>query len=127
MPDSRKWLSPALEYIPRWMEFQMRASQQPGCAIAIAHKDKIVFEEAFGYADLAKRTPLTPRHRFRIASHSKTFTTAGVMKLRERRKLKLDDEVGQYVRGLNPAIAHTTLAQILSHSAGIVRDGKDSG
>lgn len=127
MADTTKWLSPALDYIPRWMEFQMRASEQPGCVIAISHKDRIVLEEAFGYADLAKRTPLTPRHRFRIASHSKTFTTAGVMKLRERRKLKLDDEVGEYVPGLNAAIARTTLTQILSHSAGLVRDGKDSG
>ena len=28
--------------------------------------------------------PLTPRHRFRVASHSKSFTAAGIMKLREQ-------------------------------------------
>jgi CubicO group peptidase (beta-lactamase class C family) len=122
-----KWLAPALDYIPRWMEFQMRVSQQPGCVIAIAHKSRIVLEQAYGHADLARGTRLTPRHRFRVASHSKSFTAAGVMKLREHGKLKLDDAVGDYVEGLNPRIARTTLAQILSHSAGIVRDGKDAG
>ena len=39
-----KWLAPALDYIPRWMEFQIRMSQQPGCVIAIAHKSRIVLE-----------------------------------------------------------------------------------
>ena len=123
----QKWLAPALDYIPRWMDFQMRMSQQPGCVIAIAHKSRIVLEQAFGHADLAKGTPLTPRHRFRVASHSKSYTAAGVMKLREQGKLKLDDAVGHYVKGLNPRVARTTLGQILSHSAGIVRDGKEAG
>ncbi len=123
----QKWLAPALDYISRWMDFQMRMSQQPGCVIAIAHKNRIVLEQAFGHADLARGTPLTPRHRFRVASHSKSYTAAGVMKLREQGKLKLDDAVGLYVKGLNPKVARTTLGQILSHSAGIVRDGKEAG
>ena len=50
----QKWLAPALDYISRWMEFQMRMSQQPGCVIAIAHKHRIVLEQAFGHADLAR-------------------------------------------------------------------------
>ena len=90
-------------------------------------KNRIVLEQAFGHADLAKGIRLTPRHRFRVASHSKSYTAAGVMKLREQGKLRLDDAVGQYVKGLNPRIARTTLGQILSHSAGIVRDGKEAG
>ena len=49
------------------------------------------------------------------------------MKLREQRKLRLDDPVGQYVKGLHPQVAETTIAQILSHSAGLTRDGADSG
>jgi CubicO group peptidase (beta-lactamase class C family) len=41
--------------------------------------------------------------------------------------LRLDDPVGQYVKGLHPRVAETTLAQILSHSAGLTRDGADAG
>jgi CubicO group peptidase (beta-lactamase class C family) len=122
------WLKPALDYIPRWLEFQMQgASQQPGCIIAIAHRDKIVLERAFGSANLATGEALTPRHRFRVASHSKSFTAAGIMKLREQRKLKLDDAAGDYVDGLHPAVARVTIAQLLSHTAGLVRDGDDAG
>jgi CubicO group peptidase (beta-lactamase class C family) len=121
------WLQPAMDYARRWIEFQLRASQQPGCSVAIAHRGKVVAEYAFGHANLDTGEKLTPRHRFRIASHSKSFSAAGIMKLRERRKLRLDDPVGQYVKDLHPQIAETTIAQLLSHSAGLTRDGADAG
>src|ERR1041385_8380593 len=122
-----KWLKPALDYIPRWIDFQMTAMQQPGCMLAIAHRGKIVLERAFGSANLDRGEDLTPRHRFRVASHSKSFTAAGIMKLREQGKLKLDDTAGRFVEGLHPATARATIAQLLSHSAGLTRDGTDSG
>jgi CubicO group peptidase (beta-lactamase class C family) len=122
-----KWLKSAADYLPRWLDFQMRLHEQPGCVVVLAHRDRIVLEAAFGCADAVKRTPLTPRHLFRVASHSKSFTAAGIMKLREQRKLRLDDHVGRYVGGLHPALARATIAQLLSHSAGVVRDGSDSG
>jgi CubicO group peptidase (beta-lactamase class C family) len=121
-----KWLGAALDYLPRWIEFQMRVHEQPGCAIAVAHRGEIVLDETFGYANLARRERLTPRHRFRVASHSKSFAAAGVLRLAEQRRLRLDDRVGRYVSGLHPAIARATLVQLLSHGAGVVRDGTDS-
>jgi CubicO group peptidase (beta-lactamase class C family) len=121
------WLRFATEYIADWLEFQFEGSLQPGCILAIAHRGKVVAEHAFGHADLETQERLTPRHRFRIASHSKCFTAAGILKLREQRKLRLDDPVGQYVNGLHPQVAQTTIAQLLSHSAGLTRDGVDSG
>jgi D-alanyl-D-alanine carboxypeptidase len=122
-----EWLPTALDYIARWLEFQLRHLDQPGCAVAVAQRGRIVFDEAFGIADLATGERLTPRHRFRVASHSKSFTAAGILKLREEGRLGLDDTVGKFVAGLHPAIASVTLAQLLSHSAGVVRDGVDSG
>jgi len=121
------WVQDAIGYIRSWIEFQMRTSQQPGCIVAIAHRGKVIAEFAFGHASLATGEKLTPRHRFRIASHSKGFTAAGIMKLREQRKLRLDDPAGLYVKGLHPQVAQTTIAQLLSHSAGLTRDGIDAG
>src|SRR3984885_11700484 len=120
------WLQSATGYIRDWIKFQLRASEQPGCIVAIAHRGKVVTEYAFGHANLVTGETLTPRHRFRVASHSKSFTAAGIMKLREQRRLKLDDRGGQYVKGLNPGIASATIGQLLSHTAGIFRDGPDS-
>lgn len=105
----------------------MRAHQQPGCIIAIAHRGNVVLERAFGTANLATGEALTPRHRFRVASHTKSFTAGAVLKLREQGKLKLDDTAGQHVDGLHPVVARATIAQLLSHTAGLIRDGSDSG
>lgn len=123
MTDSPDWLAPALAYIADWLGYQMRATEQPGCAMAVAWKGEVVMEAAFGHADLIAGEALTPRHRHRVASHSKSFTATAIMKLREQGRLKLDDRVGAHVAGLSPEIAAATLAQLLSHTAGVERDG----
>ncbi len=122
-----KWLDPALDYIAPWIEHQVRQAHLPGAAIAIAHGGEVVLDRAFGVANLATGEALTPSHRFRVASHSKTFTAAAIMKLREAGRLRLDDTAGTHVSGLHKAVARTTLAQLLSHTGGIIRDGTDAG
>lgn len=115
-----RWLPPALDYALSWLEFQMRHSALPGCIVAVAERDRVVLEHAFGHADLARGEKLTPRHRFRIASHSKSLTGAGIMKLREANKLRLDDPVSRFVSRLHPRVAEAMLAQVDSHSAGLM-------
>jgi CubicO group peptidase (beta-lactamase class C family) len=121
------WLRPAVDYIADWLELQLTGSQQPGVIIAISHRGDIIAEHAFGLANVDTGEKLSPRHRFRIASHSKAFTSAGMLKLRERGKLRLDEPVGKYVRGLNADVAAQSIRQLLSHSAGLTRDGANSG
>ena len=81
----------------------------------------------FGVANLATGEALTPSHRFRVASHSKTFTATAIMKLVEAGRLRLDDTAGTYVRGLHKAVGRATLRELLSHTGGIIRDGTDAG
>src|SRR4029079_15915516 len=101
--------------------------QQPGVIIAISHRGEVIAEHAFGLANVDTGEKLSPRHRFRIASHSKAFTAAGTLKLREQGRLQLDDPVGKYVRGLNADVAAQSIIQLLSHSAGLTRDGANAG
>jgi D-alanyl-D-alanine carboxypeptidase len=124
---SRPWLDAALDYIPDWLAFQVERYKQPGCAVAIADADGLVAEFAFGAADLRTGEKLTARHRFRIASHSKSFTAAGILLLRERGLLGLDDPVGRHVGGLHKDLAAARIGELLSHGAGVTRDGADSG
>lgn len=121
------WLRAALPRVADHLAHQMRVSEQPGCAIAIVHRGALVLERAWGHADLAAGAPLTPRHRFRIASHSKSFTAAAMLKLREQGRLTLDDPVGRHVGGLHRDVAAITLGQLLAHAGGVVRDGADAG
>jgi D-alanyl-D-alanine carboxypeptidase len=115
----------ALPYLPQWLAHQLRVTEQPGCSVAVAHQGRVLAEFALGQG--GDGVKLTPRHRFRVASHSKTFTAVALLKLREQGRLKLDDAVGAHVPGLQPEVAAATLAQLLSHSAGLVRDGADAG
>jgi D-alanyl-D-alanine carboxypeptidase len=121
------WLKAALDYVPDWLSFQLERYRQPGCSAAIAQGPHIVAEFAFGAADLETGKSLTPRHRFRVASHSKSFTASGVMLLREQGKIGLDDPIGRYVSGLHKGLAGARIGELLSHGAGVVRDGADSG
>lgn len=121
------WLEPALAYVSSWVEFQGELLDQPGISLAVTVDGEIVLESAIGVADLATGEALTPRHRMRIASHSKTFTAAGILSLVEDGALRLDDRCGEHVGGLHPTVAAATIGQLLSHSGGIVRDGPDSG
>lgn len=121
------WLPQAARYAARWLDHQIRTTEQPGCVLAVARGDALVLEHATGVADLAEGTPLRPGHGFRVASHSKTFTAAAVLLLRERGLLRLDDPVARHVADLSPAVGALTLAQLLSHSAGLMRDGTDAG
>jgi len=117
------WLQRTVAYIPTWIDYQIRRSDQVGCLLAIVHEGELVLEYAAGSANLATAELLTPRHRFRIASHSKSFTAAGLMFLRERGQLKLDDKVGAFITGLNDDVAQVTIGQLMSHTAGLTRDG----
>lgn len=125
MIDAPAWLAPAFAYLQQWLEFQVRTTEQPGVAIAVALRGEVVLDSAYGLADLATGEALTPRHRFRAASHSKSFTAAAILKLREQGRIRMDDLAGYYVSGLHPEVASASIAQLLSHSAGIVRDGPD--
>ncbi|HEV2365798.1 MAG TPA: serine hydrolase domain-containing protein [Caulobacteraceae bacterium] len=121
------WLTPALDYIPQWLELQVRIADLPGVSAAVVKDGEVVLAKAFGKANLKTGEALSSDHQFRIASHSKTFTATGVMRLVDEGRLRLDDRAGHYVEGLHADIARATIAQLLSHTAGVIRDGKDAG
>jgi D-alanyl-D-alanine carboxypeptidase len=120
------WIDDAIRYAESWLDYQARATELPGCVFAVVARGALVRERAFGVANLTSREALTPRHRFRVASHSKTFTAAGIFKLHEAGRLHLDDSVGRYVDGLDEATSRATIGQLLSHSSGLVRDGAEA-
>ena len=65
----------------------------PGCALAVVTGGRVALARGYGFADLARRLPITPRTVFDIASTSKQFTAASVLLLAARGRLSLDDDV----------------------------------
>ncbi|MDP9766423.1 serine hydrolase domain-containing protein [Deinococcus enclensis] len=114
-------------YLESWLEFQRDLARVPGVQVAVRVHGELAASFALGVASEATGERLTPRHLFRIASHSKTFTATAVFQLVEAGALRLDDAAGQWLPELqdSPA-AGMTVRALLGHQAGINRDGADS-
>jgi CubicO group peptidase (beta-lactamase class C family) len=91
----------------------------PGCALAVVENGQVVLARGYGFADLDRRLPITPRTVFDIASTSKQFTAASVLLLAERGRLSLDDDVNEYVPELPRHDAVITLRHLLHHTSGL--------
>lgn len=90
----------------------------PGAVILIARGDEILYRAARGSAQIELGVPLKADQTFRVASITKMFTAAMVVKLAQLGKLSLDDKLASYVPGI--ANGETiTLRQLLNHTAGV--------
>lgn len=88
--------------------------------VLVGNRDGVVYETAFGHADLATKQPLAVSTRFKTESVGKMFTATRVMQLVEQGALRLDDTVAQHLPGWN--IEHAdrmTVHQLLTHTAGL--------
>jgi serine beta-lactamase-like protein LACTB, mitochondrial len=122
---------------PRWTDAVERARRAvraglaeqnlPGLSVAAAVGGEIVWVEGFGWADLEKRVPVSPNHRFRIGTVSTALTSAAVGLLLEQGRLKLDDEIQAYVPEFPKHEWPVTLRQLMAHVAGVRTDGGDEG
>ncbi|MBQ1542158.1 MAG: beta-lactamase family protein [Caulobacteraceae bacterium] len=90
----------------------------PGAVVLIARGDDVVYREALGRADLELPVPLATDQVFRIASVTKTFTAATVVKLAEDGRLSLDDPLPKYLPDIAGAEG-VTLRHLLSHTSGV--------
>jgi len=105
--------------ITRWVEKLQEGHNISGLQLAVKKQDKIVYSNAFGYADRINRIKATPTTQFRIASVSKTMTSAGLMKLVSQGKIDLDESVHVYVPSFPQKKYPITIRQLLSHLGGI--------
>lgn len=115
-------------YADQWVAYQQERREVPGIVVAIRHGDDLLLSKGYGYADLERQVSMTPRHIFRIASHSKTFTATAIMQLLEAGRVRLDDPIAAHVPWLaeQGELARVTIRQALNHSSGIIRDGIDA-
>jgi CubicO group peptidase (beta-lactamase class C family) len=116
----------ACAYLDEWLRFRVSFDRLPGLQAAVLHGGDVVLSTAHGLADVEAGTALTAEHRFRIASHSKTFTATAVVDLAEQGVLRLDDTVGHWLAELaSSGVGGVTLRELLAHGAGVIRDGWD--
>lgn len=96
----------------------------PGAVILIARGDTVVFRGARGRANIELGVPLTTDQVFRIASVTKMYTAAMVIKFAELGRLSLEDPLAKFLPDF-PGASHITLRELLNHTAGISDVVKD--
>src|SRR6056297_2875849 len=88
--------------------------------ISVVQNGDVVFQDAFGYADLPNKTPNEMDTKFPTASAGKAFVAVGIMNLIENGKLSFDSRLGDLVnfdlKAIDPNI---TVRQLLNHTSGI--------
>lgn len=65
----------------------------PGLSLGVVFRQKILFAQGFGHADLENNIAATPDTPYHIASLTKPFAAAVIMKLVEAGRLDLDDKL----------------------------------
>ena len=117
----------ALHLLEIWVEAQLAYERIPGISMSVVHDQELVWSRGFGYSDLEKKTPTTPKTVYSICSISKLFTSIAVLQLRDRGLLRLDDEVKQHLAWFNIEETYKKdgpiiIEGLLTHSSGLPRE-----
>ncbi|MFN0085988.1 MAG: serine hydrolase domain-containing protein [Blastocatellia bacterium] len=95
-----------------------------GSSFMLVQDGQVIAQEFFGLANQEKQQPVDENTIYHWASITKTFTAIGIMQLRDRGLLKLDDPIVKYVPELKAVrsnfgdIGQITIKHLLTHSAG---------
>jgi CubicO group peptidase (beta-lactamase class C family) len=96
----------------------------PSVAVAVAKDGGVIFAQGFGFADLDRRIPATPRTMYSLASISKPLTATALMRLVEQGRIDLDRPANEYLGGGKIQsrvwdVHSATVRRVLSHTAGL--------
>jgi CubicO group peptidase (beta-lactamase class C family) len=99
---------------------ELAAADQFYGAVLIARNGQQIFLGAYGCADRERSMLNTVDTRFRIGSISKVFTAVAVLQLIQAGKIKLDHQVGHYLKQYpNKELANkVTIRELLTHTGG---------
>jgi CubicO group peptidase (beta-lactamase class C family) len=98
---------------------ELKETGTPGAAVAVIKDGRVVFARGFGLVSVESGGSITPDTLFRLGSTTKMFTGAAMVTLSEKGRVKLNEPVGKYARGLSPKLAQLTPHQLISNTAGV--------
>jgi CubicO group peptidase (beta-lactamase class C family) len=93
--------------------------------VLVAKDGRVVLHEGFGFADRERRLPNGLDTLYEIASLTKTFTAAAILRLEMAGRLATEDRIEKHLGPFPPAKARATVHHLLTHTAGLIRDGTD--
>jgi CubicO group peptidase (beta-lactamase class C family) len=107
--------------LPSRLQAIMRDFEAEGFSgvVLVERQGTVEFLQAYGYADRRRKIRNTPDTRFEMASLTKPFTAAAILKLQEQGKLRTSDRLDRYIGPLNPPKNLATIHHLALHRAGL--------
>lgn len=110
---------------------EMEAQGIPSVVAGVIKDDAIVWEGAFGYADVATQTPATRETTYMMMSISKLFLATATMQLWEQGLINLEEDINQYLPFAvrNPKFPDIPITpyHLLTHRSGIAHPLHNEG
>ena len=116
------------------INLQINKHNTPGAVGLVIKEGKVLYDKAFGYANLELKTPMSTQSIFRIASQTKAVVSVAFLQLVEKGAVGLDDPIEKYFpafstqkvisgRGdslqLVDKVRSVTIRDLLTHQSGI--------
>jgi CubicO group peptidase (beta-lactamase class C family) len=108
---------------------KLQQHETPSIAVAVVRGGQIVWEEAFGWADVERKRAATVHTPYRLGSVSKPITATAILAARDRRLVDLDRPINDYLgqtplrAGIGDA-AGATVRRVLQHMSGLPEFGE---
>ncbi len=143
-PESRGISADSLMRVRQFLQNAVDDQWISGAVAMLSIDGDIVFEEAFGFNNIAQKDSMETPDIFRIASMTKPITTLAVLQLYEAGKLDFDDPVSKFIPEFadprildsfnpedstyttKPAAKEITLHHLLTHTSGIAYSFSDT-
>ncbi len=88
-------------------------------SVLVARRKEILLHKGYGWADRLHKFPVTADTKFYIASITKQFAAAAILKLQEQGRLSVTDSISRYFKDVPPDKAGITIHQLLTHTSGL--------
>lgn len=101
------------EYLTRVSEFGFSGT------VLVARDGKVVLHKGYGLADRKSGAQASVRTVYDVASITKQFTSAAILRLESEGKLKTTDPISKFFKDVPADKANITLHHLLTHTSGL--------
>lgn len=118
---SKPATTPVIDFseLDKLVPAELKEKNTPGAVIAVVSGDQVIYQKAFGVANVETNAEMQPEMLFRLGSTTKMFTAAALLTLAEQNKIKMNEPIASRVKGLDPRVGQVTPHHLLSNSAGV--------
>lgn len=114
-----------LDGLDEFVAEQLQSWKSVGAAVAVIHKNEVIWKKGYGYRDLESKLEVTPSTLFAIGSSTKAFTATTAALLVDQELLNWDTPVKTYMddfKMFDPvATERLTIRDMLCHRSGLPR------